>query len=162
MWSPSDPVAVLLDALVWAVWGLAVGYAFHRFPATWFDDEHAVTRIRGWERGGRFWSQRFGIKRWKDRLPEAGSAFAGGFSKRHLVARDAGHLRRFVVETRRAEWVHLTVLAVVPLFWLWNPPSLALVMLVYGVAANVPCILVQRYNRARLLRVLSSDPRTRR
>jgi glycosyl-4,4'-diaponeurosporenoate acyltransferase len=154
IWSLPDEVAVLVDIAVWCVWGVAVGYLFHRLPAARFAAGDRLTRIRAWERDGRLWSDRLAIRRWKDRLPEAGSLFAGGFSKRHLRTRRRAHLERFVAETRRAEWVHWTVLAIAPAFFLWNPPWLAAVMVVYGVAANLPCILVQRYNRARLERLL--------
>ena len=57
-----------------------------------------------------------------------------------------GHLERFVVETRRAEATHWLVLAAGPFFVLWNPWGLALVMVAYAVVANVPCLLIQRYN----------------
>jgi glycosyl-4,4'-diaponeurosporenoate acyltransferase len=63
-------------------------------------------------------------------------------------------LNRFVTETRRAEATHWVLLAAGPLFLLWNPWGLGLVMIAYAVVANVPCLVVQRYNRARLLRVV--------
>jgi glycosyl-4,4'-diaponeurosporenoate acyltransferase len=47
------------------------------------------------------------------------------------------------------------LLAVSPLFLLWNPWWLGLVMIAYAVVANGPCILIQRYNRGRLVRVLA-------
>ena len=37
---------------------------------------------------------------------------------------------------------------------LWNPWFLGLLMLAYAVIANLPCLIVQRYNRARLLRLI--------
>jgi glycosyl-4,4'-diaponeurosporenoate acyltransferase len=158
IWVLSDRVAVLVDIVVWAVWGGAVGYAFHRMPVARFTAPDPLTRIRSWERGGRWWADRLAIRRWKDRLPEAGALFAGGFSKRRLATHRRDHLERFVAETRRAEWVHWTVLAIAPAFLLWNPPWLAAVMVAYGVAANLPCILVQRYNRGRLERILDRAP----
>jgi glycosyl-4,4'-diaponeurosporenoate acyltransferase len=88
-------------------------------------------------------------------LPEAGSFFPGGFPKRTLGDRGSPHLERFVVETRRAELTHWVVLAAGPVFFLWNPWWLAVVMVVYALVANLPCIFVQRYNRARLERVLA-------
>jgi glycosyl-4,4'-diaponeurosporenoate acyltransferase len=62
-----------------------------------------------------------------------------------------------VVETRRAELAHWPILALGPVFFAWNPWWLALAMVGYAVVANVPCILVQRYNRARLYRMLGAD-----
>lgn len=150
---------VLLDALVWAAWSAVVGYAAHRLPLRRLDHDAPLTRLRTWERGGRVY-ERLGIRRWKDRLPEFGAVFPGGASKRSLPWRDPPHLTRFAAETRRAEIVHWAIPVVTPLFALWNPAWLVGGMVAYAVVANAPCLIVQRYNRGRLLRVLTRRNRT--
>lgn len=155
-----DPAMVLVSAVAWAAISVAVGYTCHRLPTRAFDHDTALTRLRPWEAGGRAYERHLRIVRWKDRMPEAGAAFAGGFSKKHTPGRGPGMLERFVVETRRAETTHWAILACWPLFFLWCRWNVALVMGVYALAANVPCILIQRYNRARLLRILASRPGT--
>ncbi|HEY6318339.1 MAG TPA: hypothetical protein VI462_10700 [Acidimicrobiia bacterium] len=40
------------------------------------------------------------------------------------------------------------MLALSAVVYAWNPWWLATAMLAFGVLANVPCLLVQRYNRA--------------
>ena len=147
---------VVLDVAVWGGWSAAVGYAAHRRPATAFADDSWLYRLRAVERGGRLY-ERLGIKRWKDRLPEAGALFTGGFSKRTVRTRDRDVLERFVVETRRAEWTHWTIMLATPVFIVWNWWWVELLMLVYALAANLPCLLVQRYNRARLTRLLGAQ-----
>jgi glycosyl-4,4'-diaponeurosporenoate acyltransferase len=146
---------VLLDCIAWAVISVTAGYVAFRWPTARLAHDGPVTRLRAFEHEGRWYERRWRIRSWKDRLPEAGSFFGGGFSKRALRGRDAAHLRRFVAETRRAELTHWAVLACGPLFFLWNPWGLGIVMVVYAIAANLPCIAVQRYNRARLERVLA-------
>jgi glycosyl-4,4'-diaponeurosporenoate acyltransferase len=47
----------------------------------------------------------------------------------------------------------------VPIFALWNPAALMAAMVAYAVVANLPCLVVQRYNRGRLLRVLARRER---
>jgi glycosyl-4,4'-diaponeurosporenoate acyltransferase len=64
-----------------------------------------------------------GIRRWKDRLPEAGALFAGGVSKRRVPRLTTDGLQRFAAETRRAEYGHVACAAAAPLFVLWNPPA---------------------------------------
>ncbi|HET6952094.1 MAG TPA: hypothetical protein VFI47_17060 [Acidimicrobiales bacterium] len=64
-------------------------------------------------------------------------------------------LESFAAETRRAELVHWAIPLVVPVFALWNPPWLAGVMAAYALVANLPCLIVQRYNRGRLERILA-------
>lgn len=144
---------VVADAAVWTGWSAVVGYACHRLPPERLDHDGRLTRLRPFERDGRFY-ERFGIRRWKDRVPEAGDLFRGGVSKRHLPGRDAAGLARFVAETRRAELVHWLVPVITPVFALFNPAPLMAAMVVYAVAANVPFVAIQRYNRARALRVL--------
>jgi glycosyl-4,4'-diaponeurosporenoate acyltransferase len=130
-----------------------------RLPLRRLDHDAPVTRLRTWERGGRVY-ERLGIRRWKDRLPEFGAVFRGGSSKRSLPSRDTPHLTRFAAETRRAEIVHWAIPLVTPLFALWNPAWLVGAMAAYAVVANAPCLIVQRYNRGRLLRVLTRRHRT--
>jgi glycosyl-4,4'-diaponeurosporenoate acyltransferase len=145
---------VVVDVVAWAAFGFGFGYVAHRWPLARLERSGRITRLRRFERDGRWYERRLRIKRWKDRLPEAGAFFAGGFSKRSLRGADDATLTRFVAETRRAELTHWAVIAVGPLFLLWNPWWLGLVMIAYALIANLPCLLVQRYNRARLLRVL--------
>lgn len=144
---------VVLDALVWAVWSTAVGYALHRVPAERLAHDGPLTRIRPWEREGRVY-EHLRIRRWKDLLPDLGTLFRGGVAKRSLATRDPAALRRLAAETRRAELVHWAVPAATPLFALWSPPWLLAAMAAYAVAANLPCLVVQRYNRGRLERIL--------
>jgi glycosyl-4,4'-diaponeurosporenoate acyltransferase len=144
-----------VDAVVWLSLSVAVGYVGHRLPARWLARDSALTRLRTFELDGTFWQRRLKVRRWKDRLPDAG-AFFGGVSKKRV--RRTG-LARLLVETRRAELVHWALLACGPVFALWNPPVLAATMVCFAVIANVPCLVVQRFNRARLLRVLQARPR---
>ena len=147
------------DAGCWALWSTVCGYTAHRLSDARLQRAGPL-RLRGVERDGRVYERVLRIKAWKDALPEAGSLFRGGFSKRHVARHDRDYLERFALETRRAERTHWAILALSPVFFAWNPWWLALAMLGYGVVANVPCILVQRYNRARLERVLGR-PTTR-
>jgi len=149
---------VAIDVVVWAAISATAGYVGHRVPAAHFELDSWLTRRRPGETTAAY-ERTMRIKHWKDRLPEAGDLFRGGFRKRELVAGDRAHLERFVVETRRAEHVHWWVLATAPLFLLWNPWWLGAAMVAYAVAANIPCIAVQRYNRLRLLRALGRPGR---
>jgi glycosyl-4,4'-diaponeurosporenoate acyltransferase len=156
----ADGWTIALDVVAWAIVHATAGYIAHRLPLRWLGRDVGPLRLTAAERRIGVY-RRLRIARWKDRLPEAGALFAGGMSKRHLPARDAVGLARFVAETRRAEWAHWPALAAVPVFALFNPPVAAAAMVAYGVAANVPCILVQRYNRARLVRALARSRRAR-
>ena len=143
-------VTILVDIVAWGFFHAATGYAAHRLGDDRLARDGWALRLRRFERGGGWYRRWLRIHRWKDRLPEAGALFEGGVSKRQLPARDLDGLRLFARETRRAELTHWWALWCGPLFVLWNPPLAASLLVSYGVVANLPFILIQRYNRARV------------
>jgi glycosyl-4,4'-diaponeurosporenoate acyltransferase len=152
-----------VNVIAWGIAHSVTGYAAHRLPDRWCDRDNWLTRLRDpqrTERRCRF----FGVRRWKDALPEAGAFFAGGVSKKHLTGTTDESLRQFAGRTRRAEMAHWMAFLVSPVFVLWNPLPIAVVMVAYAAAINAPFIATQRYNRVRVLRILSrrggagSDP----
>ena len=70
------------------------------------------------------------------------------------AGRDPGRPPRYVIETRRARYTHWGIVFAAPLFVLWNPWALWLAMVACAVIANVPCLVIQRYNQTRVLRIL--------
>ena len=143
-------LTVVVDVLAWGFFHAATGYAAHRLGDDRLDHDGPLLRERDFEAGGRWYRRRLRIHRWKDRLPDAGGLFAGGTSKRHLPSYDAAGLEAFARETRRAELTHWWAMFCGPLFVLWNPPLAAALLVTYGVVVNLPFIVIQRYNRARI------------
>lgn len=149
-------VALALNVALWAGAQVSAGYAAHRLPLDRLQRDGWLLRLRRFEAGGRWYERRLRIRRWKDRVPEAGAFFAGGMTKRTLPARRDGGLERFVAETRRAELAHWASFACLPFCIIWNELLGVAVMLLYGLVVNLPPIAIQRYNRARLTRVLTA------
>lgn len=145
------PIAwiVVLNVTGWPVIQIGLAWAFIRMPADWFSPGGTWS----WERRGRFYERVFAIKRWKNLLPDGATWFGGGFAKGNLSGRDHGYLRRFARETWRGELCHWSTIGCTPVFFLWNPWWADLIMIGYALAANLPCILAQRYNRARIRRL---------
>lgn len=133
----------------WPCWTATVGYLAQRTRDARFAADDWVTRPRGFEDEGRWYRDRLQINSWKDRLPEAGAAY-GGFSKRSMSTFDRPTLERFELETRRAEHAHWGMVAGVALTGLWNPWWGVPVNAFVALGSNLPCIAVQRYNRARV------------
>lgn len=150
-------VRIVGDFAAWGVIQASLGYLAHRLPLRCFEAERWLWRERGFEDAGRLYL-RLGIRRWKHLLPDAGPLLRGGFSLRRMAARDPSYLGRFVAETRRAEAHHWAAVAATPVFALWNPPSAMALVGLYALAANLPCVAAQRYNRIRLTRVLARAP----
>ncbi|KAA6456645.1 glycosyl-4,4'-diaponeurosporenoate acyltransferase [Acidobacteria bacterium AB60] len=141
------------NLLGWPAIQLGISFAALRLPTRIFAGDSWLTTLRGWERDGTFYRNRLAIRSWKSRLPD-GASWLGGFGKKKLRQRDRSYLERFLVETRRAEWAHWCMISCLPLFFLWNPPWARLVMTLYALASNLPCILTQRYNRIVLERAV--------
>ena len=141
------------DILGWPVIHLSIAASVLRLPLTKFAGDGFLYTVWGWEDQGRFYRKWLAVKRWKSLLPD-GAPWLGGFAKKKLSGRDPQYLLHFMLETRRAECAHWCMLGCLPLFFLWNPLWACLVMTVYAVAANVPCIIAQRYNRAVLSHLL--------
>jgi len=152
---------VVLYSVAWAAFGVASGWVAHRAAASRFDHDTWLTRPRRWEHAGRWYDRRLRVRYWKDRLPEAGALFAGGWAKDRLRSFELEHLERFAAETRRAEWVHWANIAFGVSFVVWAEPVVAVVMTVFGVVVHLPFVVVQRYNRARLLSVIANSRRRR-
>jgi glycosyl-4,4'-diaponeurosporenoate acyltransferase len=57
-------------------------------------------------------------------------------------------------ETCRAELTHWLTLLFAPFFFFWNPLWVGFFMIFYALAENLPLIMAQRYNRARLRRII--------
>jgi glycosyl-4,4'-diaponeurosporenoate acyltransferase len=144
---------LLSSALGWLLWSLLVGGLANRLPADWLAGRGDGGPWLGWE-SLPLYEQRLAIRRWKPWLPDAGHALPGGVRKAGLARRDPAPLRLLLLETRRAELVHWGLWP----FWivtaLWLPPAGVWINLVFASAFNLPCVLVQRYNRLRLVRTL--------
>ena len=145
------------NLLGWPLIHLAVAFVFLRLPPHLFARDRWITALRRWERDGRLYRDWLAIRKWKSLLPD-GAPWLGGFAKKKVSGRDPSYFAQFLLETRRAEFAHWCMLCCLPVFFLWNPPWARLVMTAYALAANLPCILAQRYNRIVLDRLV----RTRR
>lgn len=148
-------VVIVSNVLFWPAWTALVGYTAQRTPDGCFVADDVITCERSVERGGAWYRDVAKIDAWKTRLPEAGAVF-GGFEKRTVSTGDPEVMERFLVETRRAEHAHWGMAAGVVLTLLWNPWWAAPANVAVAAGSNLPCIAVQRYNRARLRRVLAA------
>ena len=120
-------------------------------PSREFEQESWLTRPRRWEIRGFIYRRLLAIPHWKRLLP-SGARWLGGIRQEELVRTRPQH-NALLAETRRAELAHWYMLLCTPVFFLWNPVWASLIMLIYGMGTNLPCILSQRFNRSRLVRV---------
>ncbi len=146
---------VVLNVAAWPIIHMTAAWLGTQLPIALFRPDHWCYRERSWELGGRLYEVMFAVRRWKGLLPDGAALFKKGFPKKRLNANHPEYINRFARETCRGEAVHWSVLACSALFFLWNPWWVGWLMVAYAVAANLPCIVTQRYNRIRLMRLLA-------
>ena len=129
---------------------LGMSYLSVKIPVSFFKKDYSLFRLRSWEYRGRIYKRVFKIKKWKNIVPDGGGLFKGGFPKKNLGSNDLQYLKTFFYETKRAELTHWLTILPAPIFFLWNIWWAGIIMIVYALIVNIPCILLQRYNRARL------------
>jgi glycosyl-4,4'-diaponeurosporenoate acyltransferase len=149
----AGPLAVVLDFGVWLVIHVGASLYVSKMPIASFDPKSWLYRERGWEKAGSTYQALFRVRRWKELLPDGAAVSKSGFRKKRLRSSDRAYIRTFILETCRAELTHWLIFVFAPIFFLWNDWWVGTIMIAYGIAANVPCIIAQRYNRIRLARV---------
>lgn len=150
----SQPLTILLCFILWPVFQISAAIICNHLPDKYFSPSSIVYKTRTWERSGQIYNQIFRIRKWKKFLPDGGAVIKGGYKKKSMADFSSDNLNKFLVESCRAELTHL--LAITP-FWVFGffvPPQVILIMLLYAIAVNVPCIIAQRYNRPKILMIL--------
>ena len=149
---------IAIDVAVWLVIHLCVSLAIAQLRPDSFNPESWCYRERAWERHGRTYLELLSIKTWKKLLPDGAAISKGGFRKKRLASRDAAYIRRFILESCRAELTHWVIFVFSIVFFIWNDWWIGLLMIAYAFVVNAPCIVTQRYNRIRLKRIWSFSP----
>ncbi len=145
---------VVLNALGIPAIHLGISWLFTKLDRERFDAASWLFRGRPIEEGGVIYQTLFRIRSWKHLLPDAAPWF-DGFAKGKLADKDPAYLRAFIAETCRGEAAHYAQIPGILLTLIWNPwPVAAIVMIVYAFASNLPCLILQRFTRARLKKLL--------
>ena len=150
----SKPLAIFLCFVLWALLQLAASGICLWIPDRYFDCRRFPFRAYGWEKGGEVYQKWLRVHQWKKYLPDGGALRGEDYRKKTLAHLSEEHMTRFLTESCRAEATHFV--AILP-FWVFGflaPPEVIVYMLIYALAVNVPCMLVQRYNRPRVLEVV--------
>jgi len=157
--SPSSVAPLLLSVGLWLGCSIMVGACANHIPLRWIQWIAEPARSRGAPAGARLiYERRLAIRRWKSWIPDAGAVLPGGIRKADLARRDPLALQRLIAETWRAELVHWALWPVWLLTALWLPPLGVMLNLLFATVFNLPCLLLQRYNRLRLIQLLQRFP----
>ena len=122
-------------------------------PREWFRFDRFPFRSAAWEKEGRIY-EHLGIQKWKDAAPDMSKLMGKMFPKKVVGRPDSGQILRLMEETCVAEFVHLVLILLSPLLLHYVHGGFGLAfLLVYDLLGNLPFLLIQRYNRPKLLRI---------
>jgi glycosyl-4,4'-diaponeurosporenoate acyltransferase len=148
-------ILIVANSVFWIVVSFAWGYLCHFIPFSFYNIKNPIFKKRFWELEGKLYEKVFFVKYWKDIMPEAGELIKiHPFNKKKLKSKEKSYIERFIIETCRAELVHILIFLSTPFAFLFNPPIGDYITVACGVLASIPFIIIQRYNRIRLVRVL--------
>ena len=125
-------------------------------PYRWFDAERFPYCSATFEKA---LYTKLGLPKWQKKLPDMSKIFPHLMPAKAMTDRSPEGIQTMIVETCIAELIHaaLAVLGLGAMF-LWHDWLGILLTLVYCVG-NIPFILIQRYNRPRLIRLKTMTER---
>lgn len=147
-----------MDFLRCILWVAAIGIISSvvgiQLPRRWFDPERFPYHAYEWEKGGKFYDK-LHIRVWKDRVPDL-SKYCKQMCRKQVDTRpSAADLDRLVRETCVAEAVHWILMVLsLPVIMIWDGPG-GWFFYILCILGNLPFVIIQRYNRPRLMKMLS-------
>lgn len=153
----SDTLTVLLCFIIWGVYQSLVSFICFKIPDKFYNPNSFIFRTYKWEKNGKIYSRFFKVEKWKKYLPDGGAVVKGGYRKKNLENFSKTNLEKFVVESCRGEVSHW--IAIFP-FWVFGfiaPIFVLIPMFIYAMVVNMPCIITQRYNRPRFMKILDKS-----
>ncbi|MGL4337997.1 MAG: hypothetical protein ACRCST_13970 [Turicibacter sp.] len=150
---------ITVFSMIWLGVHLYVPYFLVRIPDSIFYKYERFFTLMPIEKNGAIYENIFKIKKWKKYLPDGGKYMKGGFSKKQLESNQLKYIKKFLIESYRAELSHWMIIVHASIFLCWTDKTVFLIMLAYALTENIPCIIVQRYNRPRLQRLIKKNER---
>jgi glycosyl-4,4'-diaponeurosporenoate acyltransferase len=128
-----------------------------KLPACLYNYKKWLYRERKWEQGGRFYEKFFLVRKWKTFLPDISDFLKWRFSKKHFQEISANYIQKFINESCKSEFTHWMIILSSVLFILWGGIFSSFKIFILATALNLPYIIIQRYNRPRLIRLLNKN-----
>ena len=143
-------MSLLYAALYVAALGILSHFVGQALPRAHFDPQKFPYRSADWENGGKVY-EKLGIKHWKDRLPDMSKIMPDMVKKKMSAVKSQG-MDVLIAETCVAECVHWWLMLLsLGIFFFWRGAWAVVFWLVYNLLGNLPFIIIQRYNRPRLV-----------
>lgn len=152
---------LLYSAIYFAITGILFFFLGRIFPKETFKYDKFPFKSFAFENNGKIYTK-IGIHKWQNRVPDMSRIFKNLMPAKNLTGSiDTQRLHTMILETCEAEVTHF-LLCITGLYclWLWPGAGGVIVYAIYALLGNVPFILIQRYNRPRLVRLYSRSAKT--
>lgn len=147
--------ALLDGGVICALAGALSVVAGQSLPRSRFDCAAFPYRAYIWERDGAIY-EKIGVRAWKDILPDMSKIIPGMVRKKAALARTTSAMDTLIRETCVAEIVHWAlIIAVCPLLIIFCGIFPGAVFAAIYALGNIVFIIIQRYNRPRLVKILT-------
>lgn len=123
-------------------------------PKKWFRADSFPYRPYAFEDNGRYY-ERFGVRKWQHKLPDMSRILPFMMPAKSLSGDYKKRLPRMLQETCVAELIH-TLNCFLGLYCLklYRGIGGVIIVLLYVFLFNLPYIIIQRYNRPRLMKLM--------
>lgn len=108
-------------------------------------------KTRKWEDRGNIYQKLFHVKEWKEYIPSIGSFDKKNIEKTRITP---NFVAQYLLEGLRAELCHLYAFVFALLLLLITVTRAWFFILVYTIILNIPCVIIQRFNRPRFERLI--------
>lgn len=122
------------------------------FPKDCLCHESFPFKAFSWEKNGTFYN-RFHISKWMSKLPDMSRIVPYMFRKKLDGDMTAEHIMQYIKETCLAELVHFLLILSSPILALIVGGRRGVIFMLIYSFCNIPFIMIQRYNRPKLVRL---------
>lgn len=130
---------------------IAAFFVGRLLPKKWFRADLFPYRAFQFEKNGRIYNK-LNIRRWQNKVPDMSRMFLFMMPAKRISVDCVEKIPRMIQETCVAEFIH-GMNCIAGLYCLRLYPGIGgiVIALLYAVVFNIPYMLIQRYNRPRLL-----------
>lgn len=143
-----------MNLIILAVFSIVITFLSTKIPEKLCFYKKWLYKERKWEKGGNIYQDIFKVRKWKGRMPELSDFIKSIYPKKYIKEHDIENLLIYLAESCKAELTHVAIILSSLLFHAWNGDFIANVIFIIAFILNVPYIIIQRYNRPRIINIL--------
>ena len=153
LWLPKPLFVFFRMASIVGILGILAYFIGESLPRSIYDPYRFPFKTCAWEQDGRVY-EKLGVKQRKAHAIDMSRFMKRSFPKQNTVTRDPARLKRLVQEMCNAELVHWVLTLFSPVFALLIEGWYGIVIAVFYALFNLSDVMIQRYNRPRILMIL--------